>query len=266
MPLFKSALVAALISLSSCSSPQVVQVPAPAPVCRPGAFPKFPELSPERCDDGEVQLVCMTPADAAAIWAWQRDVGRWSERVLVCTDDDAPVLKLIPDLGDILFGADTVYRLPELARKIADPRVRIDVRLTHCGFENAFYNPLDETIVFCAEMLEHAPGAVRFFLAHEIAHAYVVQLGLPTTGSDEVSADELAAYLLIRAGLGDDLEDAAQFFASQPGEIPSFDDHPGNMQRAWTLGCLGLNARGLTRPFCRNDLARVQRNWARILK
>ncbi len=272
MPLFRNALVAALISLSTCSvgcqKPQVVTVPVPSPTCDPGPIPAFPRLAPEVCVDGEVELVCMTPVDAAAIWAWARDMGRWSERALLCADTKDAPLGLV-DTSDILFGSDTVYRLPQLAGRIADPRVRIDVSLKECGFQNAFYHPASRTITFCTEMLVHAPGAVRFFLAHEVAHAYIVQLDLPFTGSHEAAADELAAYLMIKAGYAEDLITVAKYWDTRDeatGSVPTWADHPANGQRAWTLGCLGAEATGRLVPLCRGDLTRIKHNWERLLK
>lgn len=265
--LFKSALLATLILLSifsvACTREVPVAVPAPTVTCSPGPIPVFPSLpTVEKCSEGEVQLVCMSPGDAAAIWSWAREMGRWSERAQVCTDlADSP----LP--AQVTLHA-TFAQLAKLAAKLSDPRVHIEVEVKTCGQENAFYYPDTRTITFCTEMMKYG-GAARFFLAHEIAHAYIVQLDLPFTGSHEAAADELASYLLIKAGMAKDVRAAGRYWREQAvlSNVPGYADHPDHDQRGWTMSCLADEALKVpTSIFCRGDLARVQHNWARILK
>lgn len=271
MRLFKSVLAAMLISLSissaGCPANTPVQVPVPAPSCSPGTIPVFPRVVPEKCVDGEVELVCLTPADGAAIWAWARDMGRWAERAQVCADTRS--LAFTGGVPVDLLAPARIVDLMALATKLADPRVHIEVSVEECGQENAFYHPFRRLIVFCTEMLAYGPATARFFLAHEIAHAYIVQLDLPFTGSHEAAADELAAYLMIRAGHAKDLLEAAKYWTAQAEEtsVPGWADHPDHDQRAHTLRCLGQEAtHGKDQLLCRGDLPRIQRNWAKILK
>lgn len=266
MRLFRNALVATLISLSTCSTACTREVPVatpvPAPSCNPGPIPPFPRLAVEKCSDGDVRLVCMSPADAAAIWAWARDVGRWSERASVCTDNsDAPlplVSRPTPAVVDLL----------NLATKLEDPRVDIDVAFIECDYPNAYYWPASRQIEICTSLFTLEPGALRFILAHEIAHAYIVQLDVPFTGLHEAAADELAAFLLIRAGHTKDLLDASWYWLTlgKTQTVAPWAEHPGNEQRYHTLRCLYYEATNAPAPLCRHDLARVTRHWTRLLQ
>lgn len=268
MRLFKSALVAALISLSTCSTSCTrevpVEVPVPAPPCQLDPIPSFPRIAPEKCVDGETELVCLTPADAAAIWAWARDTERWAERAVACHGlEFTPTPKLEADPAPLV----TRTELERLFRQLIDPRLEVTLEFKKCGFENAFYDPDSRSVLICTEMLDYP--AVRFFLAHEVAHAYIVQLDVPFTGSHEAAADELAAVLLFRMGRAVDVAHAAAYWmrASLDGNVPGWADHPDNDQRYWRLSCLAREAAGaLLPPFCRSDLARVDTTWTRLLK
>lgn len=271
MRILKNVLVAMLISLSTCSTActkeTLVPVAEPAPKCNPGQFPQFPQLAAEKCSDGEVELVCLTPADAAAIWAWARETGRWAERVQVCQDTHSLAFTLPTKVEEEPLPAVTRTELDKLAKQLLDPRLKVSVVYEQCGHENAYYHPVERKIVICTEMLKYP--AVRFFLAHEIAHAYIVQLEIPFTGSHEAAADELATVLLLRLGRADAVADAALYWAgeAEQSNVPGFADHPDHDQRFWTLSCLTLEATGSLLPAeCRSSLQRVQRTWAKLLK
>lgn len=271
MRLLKNVLAAMLISLSisltACTREVPVEVPVPAPTCNPGPIPVFPPLRAEKCVDGETELVCLTPQDAAAIWAWVKDMGRWAERAQICHDVQS-LMFATPKLEGSPAPAVTRTELDGLAKDLSDPRVKWTIVYRKCGFENAFYKPWSREIEICTEMLEY-PG-VRFFLAHEIAHAYITQLDVPFTGSAEAAADELAAVLLIKSGHADAVGDGALYWLAQAEEsnVPGWADHPDHDQRAWTLSCLFLETNPVA-PLpaeCRGDLQRVQRTWIRLLK
>lgn len=271
--LFKNVLVAALISLSTCSTACTKEVPVatpvPAPECSPGPMPTFPALKAEKCTDGEVDLVCLTPADAASIWAWARETGRWAERIQVCTDARA----LFPagsSISDAIAVVVSKSRLLQFADSVRDPRVDFALKFEDCGTENAYYWYESHDIVVCNEILHRGTKVIRAIVAHEISHAYIMQLNVPFTGSHEVAADELGAYLLIKTGHAKDLFAIADVWKELDvaNDVPGWDDHPDFDQRYWTLYCLGQEAIkvSLVHPLCRHDLARVTRTWDRLLK
>jgi len=104
-----------------------------------------------------------------------------------------------------------------LHQRYALPRP-VEIRFATCETVNAFYNPRDSNITFCYELLSlladvfvtdgqwteeqraNVFGAVEFIMMHEVGHALVDVLDLPITGREEDVADQLAVYVLVRAG------------------------------------------------------------------
>jgi hypothetical protein len=88
------------------------------------------------------------------------------------------------------------------------------------GTINAWYEPADGTVTFCYEYVadldntskkavekgvpadQAFEGAVTFILLHETAHALFDLLKVPILGREEDAADNVAAFLLLRAGEG----------------------------------------------------------------
>lgn len=100
-----------------------------------------------------------------------------------------------------------------LNRALILPR-DIVLRTKDCDGEvNAFYNPDDESVTVCYELMEHfykvfqAGGsdedaayqkmfdAVRFVFLHEIGHALIDQYKLPITANEEDAADRCSSYI-----------------------------------------------------------------------
>ncbi|MEO6588515.1 MAG: DUF4344 domain-containing metallopeptidase [Pyrinomonadaceae bacterium] len=96
----------------------------------------------------------------------------------------------------------------------------IYLRTKDCGQSNAFYNPDDESITVCYELMEHfyqifrSVGdtdqkaydsmfdAITFVFLHEMGHALIDQYKLPVTGNEEDAADRLSSFVCIEE-LGD---------------------------------------------------------------
>jgi len=95
------------------------------------------------------------------------------------------------------------------------------VKFAGCdGTVNAWYEPTDGTVTFCYEYaadIERASagasvhgipadsafeGGIVFILLHETAHALFDLLKAPILGREEDAADNVAAFLLLRAGEG----------------------------------------------------------------
>lgn len=255
------AMLTALLSFSiACTHEVQVPVPIPAPACDLGYAPVFPETTAKRCD----QLVCLPPAEIAAVWGWAREMQRRDERARVCLDgrsvNPAPVTPSEKEVRALLD-------------KLIDPRLNLTVEARDCTDEEnggtAWYFYGQKRILLCNQALADVdPGYVRFVIAHELSHAYIEQLDLPITGSHEAAADELAIFLLVRAGLVADVVTASKHYGVLVGEtFPGYYVHPTNEQRFHNLRCLSGQAQGKNLPLCFNfDWARVKRNWTRILK
>ena len=140
----------------------------------------------------------------------------------------------------------------------------VPVRYEQCGFPNAFYDVLAETITLCDELGEFvferlsAPGAggtdaaldddvaatltaqtLAFVLYHEIGHALDEQLDLPLVGNVESGADGIAAVISVETGNSLYGVLGAALFEDQPASFA--DSHGGGADRAgdllcWTLG------------------------------
>ena len=97
----------------------------------------------------------------------------------------------------------------------------IELRTKDCGQSNAFYNPQDESITICYELMEHfyklfrSVGdsdqkaydsmfdAITFVFLHEMGHALIDQYKLPITANEEDAADRLSSFVCIEE-LGDE--------------------------------------------------------------
>jgi hypothetical protein len=90
-----------------------------------------------------------------------------------------------------------------------------------CGEINAFFDPNDNTVTVCYELMEYYHGmfksvgnseqksydkmndAVRFAFLHEIGHALIHNYKLPITGNEEDAADRCSSFINIEE-LGDE--------------------------------------------------------------
>jgi hypothetical protein len=96
----------------------------------------------------------------------------------------------------------------------------LTLRTKDCGEANAFYNPNEQSITMCYELMEHffqlykSDGytdedayktmfnATRFVFLHEIGHALIDTYKLPITANEEDAADRCSAFICIEE-LGD---------------------------------------------------------------
>lgn len=135
------------------------------------------------------------------------------------------------DDGDFIVQPGTVQneRYAELDRSLRQEKVLesaanqlnqslslpfdITLKTQDCGKINAFYNPNDQTITVCYELMEYyyklfkAAGssdedaydkmnnAVRFAFLHEVGHALIDAYKLPVMGNEEDAADRCSAYI-----------------------------------------------------------------------
>jgi len=138
----------------------------------------------------------------------------------------------------------------------------ITIVLIECGEENAFYTPDSRQIIMCYELMDHFAGvfydyteseeelgtamlySMFFVLYHEMGHALVDVLDLPTTGREEDAVDQLATLVLIESGVeGEDaaLTGATWFGlkgAQQTDDLAFWDEHSLDQQRFYDIICL----------------------------
>lgn len=95
------------------------------------------------------------------------------------------------------------------------------LRTKDCNEVNAYYNPSEESVTICYELMEHffktfkSAGdtdekaydkmfaAVQFVFLHEIGHALIDYYKLPVTANEEDAADRCSAYINLEE-LGDE--------------------------------------------------------------
>lgn len=133
-----------------------------------------------------------------------------------------------------------------------------------CGTANAFYNPENQAIIICYELIrdiyemfsvedateeeveESVMNATAFFFYHELGHALIHVLDLPTTGREEDAVDQLSTYVLAQEsepGEAPALDGAAAFlFWSQKAQgsgvqAPFWDEHSLDEQRFFNIVC-----------------------------
>lgn len=97
----------------------------------------------------------------------------------------------------------------------------IALRTSDCGEANAYYNPQDQSVTMCYELMEHffktfkragdsddkaydgMFDATTFVFLHEIGHALIDNYKLPVTANEEDAADRMSSFICIEE-LGDD--------------------------------------------------------------
>jgi hypothetical protein len=137
----------------------------------------------------------------------------------------------------------------------------IDIQMADCGAVNAFYDPNNNRIIVCYELITYfagmfkpvaqgdedlavaVVGATFFAFFHELGHAVIHQLELPAVGREEDAADQMATLILTSAG-DDGVAMAlhgAKWFAMQSDsghETPFWDEHAFDQQRFYNVLCL----------------------------
>lgn len=133
-----------------------------------------------------------------------------------------------------------------------------------CETPNAFYNAEQQAIIICYELVdefyqgaaeegwseeeteEAVENATLFFFYHELGHALVHVLDLPTTGLEEDAVDQLSTYVLYyesAEGEAPALDAALAFMAwAEEGQeagaqLAFWDEHSLNEQRFFNLVC-----------------------------
>lgn len=181
----------------------------------------------------------------------------------------------------------------------------LQVWFADCGAINAFYNPDNQQVVLCYELVDDLIRAysrytrldsalsaavwqtIFFVFYHEIGHALIHILDLPTTGREEDVVDQLATLVLLRGGdAGRDaaLQGASWFWINsrtRGRRTPFWDEHSLDQQRYYNILCWVYGSApeahqplltrnwGLTRERadrCQPEFARMSRAWQSVLE
>lgn len=155
-------------------------------------------------------------------------------------------------------------KFSEVLSALRLPR-RLLIKFASCdGTSNASYNPANGTVTFCYEYVAEIyqtsleatahgfsadlafKGGVAFVLLHETGHALFDLLKVPVLGREEDAADNVAAFLLLRAGEGMThrvLTGAAWMYlhdaeGHMPDESDFADVHGLDSQRYYNVLCM----------------------------
>jgi len=183
-----------------------------------------------------------------------------------------------------------------------------DVVLTvgECQTPNAFYNPENQSITVCYELISEMSqtfsqagipedeldssvgNATAFFFYHELGHALIHVLDLPTTGMEEDAVDQLSTYVLTSEAEGGEMPalDGAIAFLLWAQEAqahnappPFWDEHSLNEQRFFNIVCWvygenpgrqeSLVREGLLPEAravrCPGEWEQIDKSWSRLL-
>jgi hypothetical protein len=161
--------------------------------------------------------------------------------------------------------------IADLNNDLALP-VDIPIRFWECGqlpdteetgVENAWYNPEDNGITICYELIakteslfkdddtaadeleESVMGSTVWTFFHELGHALVDVYKLPITGKEEDAVDQLSTYILVTGGEAGEtaaLDGAMDFLREQEedgdvDDIKLADSHSLSKQRFFNIIC-----------------------------
>ncbi|MBI4153002.1 DUF4344 domain-containing metallopeptidase [Candidatus Woesearchaeota archaeon] len=175
--------------------------------------------------------------------------------------------------------------------------------LEDCDEQNAFYSPETKSITICYEIVDdiynvfeqdgyqgeelekQTIDATVFIFYHELGHALIDLLDLPTTGKEEDSVDQLATIMLTTADDDQAALDGAYYFlllgqASEGEELALWDEHSLDQQRFYNIACwvYGKDAEAhsylIEEGFlpeergqsCESEYDKVYDSWARLLE
>lgn len=221
-------------------------------------------------------LVSYEPASNADLQAWE---------------DYFAGLQMLESVADSINGT---FALPKDAQLI----------MGECGFSNAFWSPKDKSLALCLELandiattfsqgglgltndqiLQATVNTYLWVSYHEMGHALIDLLDLPTTGKEEDAVDQFSTVLFIAGGAGWAAVDAGYFFylvdqgVTAPTQLA--DEHALGLQRFYNVLCLvygsdpkeyadlltsfpEMEARA---PRCEGEYADATDAWNRLLE
>ena len=208
-----------------------------------------------------------------------------------------------PEFEEFRAGLVANRFLDTIAIRLNDSlRIPRDITLetAHCPEPNASYDRETRRVTLCYELFRElsekfarevggeylVSGTLVFALMHELGHALIDGLELPTVGREEDAVDQLATILLLNQGpTGDSLAfGAVGWFALNAARNPldnmAFADHHGlDQQRVYNIICW-IYGRDPDRypevvkegwlpdhraEGCQAEYLRLARSWDRLL-
>jgi putative metallopeptidase DUF4344 len=182
---------------------------------------------------------------------------------------------------------------------------RIQLLGTECGSEAGGYSRVAHRVVICFELVEgirrewaNAAAAtsqegwrtdfatqlaLTFVIHHEIGHALIDVLHIPTVGREEDAADQFAAVVQLARGQGEPVNAALLTLGmwgarENPGALAALGDAHGlHLQRMLNLVCWIHGSGGDLQPSlldmlpqarranCRDEFWNVAESWTRLL-
>jgi len=209
-----------------------------------------------------------------------------------------------PEFEDFRSGLIANRFLDTIAVRLNDSlRIPRDITLNtaHCAEPNATYDPEARRVTLCYELFQSlseqfndevggeylVSGTVVFALMHELGHALIDVLELPTVGREEDAVDQLATILMLNQGAtGDSLAfGAVGWFLTRSksallDDLAFADDHGLDQQRVYNMICwiYGRDPERypevlaehwlpeLRAAGCQAEYQRLARNWGRLLE
>lgn len=184
--------------------------------------------------------------------------GAWAEGKFVVLDATIESTELSQEfedmkgdamLQDVADAVNALFIIPD----------DIGLRFSECEESNAYFSAEDMEITLCAELLadmdkslketypdeddrrEAVAGAFTSTVLHEVGHALVSVLEIPVTGREEDAVDQLSAWVLIEADMGDAVLSAAETYytaeAEETDQETLADEHSLNQQRYFNMVC-----------------------------
>ncbi len=139
-------------------------------------------------------------------------------------------------------------------RRVVRP---MHVFIGRCGTDGAYYASREGRVYICNEFVYNTLDEIHavspswdydrgttenvlyFVLMHELAHALIINRGLPIVGNDEAAADEFATLFFSRPNYGPAIDAAKWLDAlAQMRRQPRWDEHPVDRERADSVRCL----------------------------
>ncbi len=201
--------------------------------------------------------------------------------------------------------AQVFERIANLMNQVIVMPTVLHVQMAECGTINAFYDPQNQRIIMCYELVartfEAFSGQFKdqnqvatagvyaslFIFFHEFGPAMRDILDLPVAGREEDAVDQFSTMLLIDAEAQDGALMGAQFFGlesqrhndSKAENLPFWDEHSLEQQRFYNILCLlygsnpeayqGLVTGGaLPKPRaqrCPAEYQNINNAWTRLL-
>lgn len=174
---------------------------------------------------------------------------------------ETPKTARLKPISKFLYNADVFDDVAAAIDSEVKFEVALPIRFSECGVVNAHYQPEEQRVTVCYELVaafrEHLAkhhrgealdaaliGATFYTLFHQIGHAVVDLFDLPITGREEDAADQLATWMLMdetadETGAKLSLAGAEALLAidGHRAALPFWDEHALGQERFYNVAC-----------------------------